>query len=140
MFHKKGVLKNFAKFTGKYLCRSLFFNKVKSLKPATLLKRDSGTGVFLWNWWNFQDYLFDRTPPGDCFCILSTTLKHFLLLFICSYWIRIMVDINNFFTGTIDLKLSTTLILQTQRLTNWDSHPWQNHPWANQPFHLRGYN
>ena len=28
MFCKKGVLKNFVKFTGKYLCQSLFFNKV----------------------------------------------------------------------------------------------------------------
>ena len=28
VFCKKGVLKNFAKFTGKHLYRSLFFNKV----------------------------------------------------------------------------------------------------------------
>ena len=28
MFCKKGVLRNFAKFTGKHLCQSLFFNKV----------------------------------------------------------------------------------------------------------------
>ena len=28
---KKGVLKNFAKSTGKYLCQSLFFNKVAGL-------------------------------------------------------------------------------------------------------------
>ena len=28
MFYKKGVLKNFAKFTGKHPCQSLFFNKV----------------------------------------------------------------------------------------------------------------
>ena len=28
---KKGVLKNFAKFTGKHLCHSLFFNKVAGL-------------------------------------------------------------------------------------------------------------
>ena len=27
VFYKKGVLKNFAKLTGKYLCQSLFFNK-----------------------------------------------------------------------------------------------------------------
>ena len=32
---KKGVLRNFAKFTGKDLCRGLFFNKVADLKPAT---------------------------------------------------------------------------------------------------------
>ena len=38
-FIKKGVLKNFAKFTGKHLCQSLFFNKVAGLKPATLLKK-----------------------------------------------------------------------------------------------------
>ena len=25
---KKGVIRNFAKFTGKHLCQSLFFNKV----------------------------------------------------------------------------------------------------------------
>ena len=29
VFYKKGVLKNFTKFTGKYLCQSLFFNKVE---------------------------------------------------------------------------------------------------------------
>ena len=33
-------------FTGKHLCQSLFFNKVARLRPATLLKRGSGTGVF----------------------------------------------------------------------------------------------
>ena len=39
VFCKKGVLTNFAKFTGKYLCQSLFFNKVVGLSPATLLKK-----------------------------------------------------------------------------------------------------
>ena len=35
----KGVLRNLAKFTGKDLCQSLFFNKVSGLRPATLLKK-----------------------------------------------------------------------------------------------------
>ena len=39
VFSEKGVLKNFAKFTGKHLCWSLFFNKVPSLRSATLLKK-----------------------------------------------------------------------------------------------------
>ena len=43
----KSVLEKFTKFTGKHLCFSLFFNKAKGLRFATLLKRDSGTGVFL---------------------------------------------------------------------------------------------
>ena len=35
-----GVLwRNFAKFTGKHLCQSLFFNKVAGLRPAILLKK-----------------------------------------------------------------------------------------------------
>ena len=36
-FIKKGVLKNFAKFTRKFLCPSLFYNKIAGL--ATLLKK-----------------------------------------------------------------------------------------------------
>ena len=36
---RKGVLRNFAKFTGKHLGQSLFFNKVVGLRPAALLKR-----------------------------------------------------------------------------------------------------
>ena len=31
VFCKKGVLRNFTKFTGKYLCQSLFFNKIAGL-------------------------------------------------------------------------------------------------------------
>ena len=30
---KKGAFKNFAKFTGKHLCQSVFFNKVAGLRP-----------------------------------------------------------------------------------------------------------
>ena len=33
---RKGVLRNFAKFTGKHLCQSVFFNKVASLRPESL--------------------------------------------------------------------------------------------------------
>ena len=39
VFCKKGVLRNFAKFTGKHLCQGLFFNIVAGLRPATLLKK-----------------------------------------------------------------------------------------------------
>ena len=39
VFYKNGSLKNFVKFTAKYLSRSLFFNKLAGLMPATLLKK-----------------------------------------------------------------------------------------------------
>ena len=53
---KKGILKNFAKFTGKDLCQSLFSNKVASLRPATLLKKRIWHSLFLRILRNF-------TPP-----------------------------------------------------------------------------
>ena len=45
-FIRKDILKNFAKFTGKHLCQSLFCNKVAGLRSATLLKKDLDRGVF----------------------------------------------------------------------------------------------
>ena len=36
---KKVVLRSFAKFIGKQLCQSLFFNKVAGLRLATVLKK-----------------------------------------------------------------------------------------------------
>ena len=57
---KTSVLRNFANFTGKQLCRSLF------LRPATLLKRCSN---FLWNLPIFYKHLFWRTSVNNCFCM-----------------------------------------------------------------------
>ena len=47
VFYKKGVLKNFTKLTGKYLCQSLLINKAPAHRLQLYQKRDSGTGVFL---------------------------------------------------------------------------------------------
>ena len=47
VFYKKGFLKNIAKFTGKQLCQSFYFNNAAGLRPAALLKKDSGTVIFL---------------------------------------------------------------------------------------------
>ena len=46
MFRKKGVRKNYVKFTGKQLCWILFLIKFQAFRPATLSKGDSNTGVF----------------------------------------------------------------------------------------------
>ena len=50
VFNNKSCFKNFAIFTGKCICWSLFL--IKNFK-ATLLKRGSNTGVFLRILWNF---------------------------------------------------------------------------------------
>ena len=50
---KISVIKNFAVFTGKHLCWSLFLWKLQVLKRASPLKGNSNTGVFLWILQNF---------------------------------------------------------------------------------------
>ena len=57
MFYKKVVLTNFAKFTGKHLSHSFFFNKVAGLSPATLFKKRLRHRCFPMN---FAKFL--RTP------------------------------------------------------------------------------
>ena len=50
VFCKKGVLKNFANFTGKHPCWNIFYNQVAGLQPAGFLKKDSNasnTSAFL---------------------------------------------------------------------------------------------
>ena len=63
VFCKKGVLRNFAKFTGKHLCQSLFFNKVTGLRAATLLKKRLWHRCFTMNFLKFlRTHFFHRTP------------------------------------------------------------------------------
>ena len=61
---KKGVLRNFAKFTGKHLCQSLFFNKVADLGPATLLKKRLWHRYFPANFAKFLRTLFLQKTSG----------------------------------------------------------------------------
>ena len=78
VFCKKVVLKNFAKFTGKHLCQSLFFNKVAGLRQ-----------------------LFLQNTSGGCFCIFkclfatSYTL-HFTLFTSTSTLFRYSFSVFNF--------------------------------------------
>ena len=67
MFFKIGVLKNFAIFTRKHLCWNLFVIQLQSSSPATILKSNSSTGVFLWTLPNFKEHLFWKTSANGCF-------------------------------------------------------------------------
>ena len=57
---KKGALENFANFTGKHLCKGLFFNKVGGLR-STFLKRK-----FLENIAKFLRTLFWQNTSRNC--------------------------------------------------------------------------
>ena len=61
---RKGILRNFTKFTGKHLCQSLLFNTVADLRPEFCKV--------------FKNTFFYRTLPNDCFCFVKFHM-HFLL-------------------------------------------------------------
>ena len=77
---KKGVLRNFAKFTAKHLCQNLFFNKVAGLRPATLLKKRPWHRCFPVSFAKFLRTPFYRRPLDDCFCINVRPLSVNLLV------------------------------------------------------------
>ena len=77
----KAVLKNFAIFTGKHLCWSLFFIKLQLWSPAILLKRDSNTGLFLWILPVFSKHLFRKTSAASdpCFHLFGLNRKTYYI-------------------------------------------------------------
>ena len=61
---KKGVLKNFTKFTGKHLCQSFFIDVFAGPRHVTLLKKRLWNRCFLMEFCDiFKSALFYRTPP-----------------------------------------------------------------------------
>ena len=68
---KKGVLKNFTKFTGKHLCQSLFFNKVAGLRPAALLKKRLWHRCFPVNFVKFLRTPFLQNTSGGLLMLLK---------------------------------------------------------------------
>ena len=65
VFYKKGVLWNFTKFTGKYLCQSLFFNKVAGLRPEILFKKRLWHRRFSVNFVKFLGTPFLQNTSGQ---------------------------------------------------------------------------
>ena len=85
---KNIVLKNFANFTGKHLCWSLFLIMLQVFRPVTIQKRDSNTDAFLRNLQIFLEHLFWRTSTKDCFYLSA---KYF---FECNGFIQSNVAIS----------------------------------------------
>ena len=77
VFYKKGALKNFAKFTGKHLCRNHFFYKVAGLRPATFLKKRFGHMCFPVNFVKFLRSSFYRTHSSGCLELYQKALVEF---------------------------------------------------------------
>ena len=63
VFCKKGVLRNYAKFKGKHLWQSLFFNKVAG-EVCDYIKKETLAQVFSCEYFQiFKNAFFYETPP-----------------------------------------------------------------------------
>ena len=68
---RKGVLRNFAIFTGKHLYQSLFFNT-----ELYYIKKETLAQVFSYEFCEIsKNTFFNRTPLGDCFYLLFAVTK-----------------------------------------------------------------
>ena len=118
MFAKIGLLKNFAIFTGKQLCCSLFLIKLQVYKPVTLIKKYPKTGVFLWILWNFLEHLFLRKTSGGCFWsdkdfILKTMNEffyHSFLWVIKEVYLKLDTFLNTFDSRILFLYFTDTFV------------------------------
>ena len=72
---RKCVLRNFAKFTGKHICQSLFFNKVAGLRPATLLKKRLWYRFFPLNFAKFLKIPFLQNTSSRLLSLQTLRLK-----------------------------------------------------------------
>ena len=80
VFCKKGVLRNFEKFTGKHLCQSLFFNKVAGLR-LFFIKKETLAQVFSCEFLDIsKNTFYCRTPPmtASLFRLIYIRYKYLL--------------------------------------------------------------
>ena len=92
---KKRVLRNFAKFTGKRLCQSLFFNKVAGLQACNFIKKRLRHKCFSVN---FAQFL--RTP------------------FVIEHLRWPLQKMNNFFFSIVKCHSKKWVISKTEVITN----------------------
>ena len=81
---KKDVFRNFAIFTGRQLCWSLFLIELQTFRPAALLEMDSNADVFVWD---LQDHLILslRTPASETCSLTWTSLFNNL-----GFWLKLI--------------------------------------------------
>ena len=63
-----GILRNFAKFTGKHFRQRLFLNEVADLRPVILFKKCLWHRCSPVNFGKFLRTPFYRKPPDNSFC------------------------------------------------------------------------
>ena len=79
--------------------------KLAGWRQATLSKKDSNKGVFLWSLWKFVKHLY-----RDCFCTSGGYICTFLKKWLSSYFANLLWRTNFFFsTYRLNVKSRTRL-------------------------------
>ena len=79
MFYKKCILRNFAKFTGKHQCRSLFLNKIAgNAVPQTFIKNQITISLF--GKTALAMMMMMMMMLMKCFCAIVDHQKHYALI------------------------------------------------------------
>ena len=110
---RKGVLRNFEKFTGKHLRQSLFVNKVTGLRPAMLLKKRLWYRYFPVNFAKFPRTAFSQ----------NTSWQLLLNLEGCVIKVSISASTVALFPQKKILKKGLYLL---KSLVNWVFNLWKN--------------
>ena len=109
VFCRKGVLRNFAKFTCKHLCQSLFFNKMQDLGQQLYLKKRLWHRCFPFEFCQiYNNIILYRTPPvvASAFHViryLSPTFDRF-------YYEKLVLIVCNLKECVISLQRKSTII------------------------------
>ena len=93
VFCQKGVFRNFAKFTGKHLCQTFYFNKVTGLRPAILFKKRLWHRYFPVNFPKFLRTPFLQNTSDGCFCVCngpgcSSTINGIIFIRLFHLWCK----------------------------------------------------
>ena len=80
---KKGLLKNFVKFTGKHFCQSLFFDKGKGLRPAN--KTENLVQLFSCEFCEIFRNIFFYRKPSVVASVSAFLAKFYAVLSLCLY-------------------------------------------------------
>ena len=95
-----GVLKNFANFTGKHLCWSLFFTKLQAFRPATLLKK-TPTQVFSCEIWEILKNTYFEKHLNKSERLLLCMDYFIIYWFLQPLQYTIFIFTNNFFIAQL---------------------------------------
>ena len=123
LYCKKRVLRNFAKFTGKHLCKSIFFNTVAVLKPATLFKKRLWHRCFPVNFTKFLRTPFLQNTTGGSFCqiFLYFVFRSIFNLLLKKPW-QVEPNIWSKILWEKNLSLTSSMVIIFTRKWNWTKY------------------